>query len=132
MWLADAKALQENRQLRTDRVERKKTFKAHDFKISKSTVVKNHLRNTFKSKFIADYRVLEIVNNCTLIIQSPYGKTRWININDAKPVSARAATDTALQDFKQAVIRKEHTCPYQLRSSTEYAMMSPQRIFWKT
>ena len=31
LWLAHAKALQENRQLRTDRVDRNKNFKAHDF-----------------------------------------------------------------------------------------------------
>ena len=58
-----------NRQLRTDRVERNKNFKAHDFKISQPIVVKNHLRNTFESKFIADYRVLEIVNDCTLTVK---------------------------------------------------------------
>ena len=98
---------------------RNKYFKAHDFKIGQPRVVKNHLRNTFESKFIADYRVLEIVNDHTLIIQSPDAKTSWININDAKSVSATAATDTAFQDFKQAVMRKEHTHPYQLRSSTK-------------
>ena len=63
--------------------------------------------------------MLEIVNNHTLIIQSPDGKTRPININHVKPVTARAATDTALQDFKQVVMRKQHTHQYQLRSSTK-------------
>ena len=106
LWLAHAKALQENRQLRTDRVKSNKNFKAHDFKIGQPTVVKNHLRNTFESKFIAHYRVLEIVNDCTLIIQSPDDKTRQININNAKPISTKAATDIALQDFKQAAIKK--------------------------
>ena len=119
LWLAHTKALQENRQLRTGRVKRNKNVKAHDFKIGQPIVVKNHLRNTFESKFIADYRVLEIVSNCTLIIQSPDGKTRQININDAKPISAKAAIDNALQDFKQAAMRKEHTHQYQLRSSTK-------------
>ena len=33
-------------------------------------------------------------------MQSPNGKTRKININDAKPVSASTATDNTLQDFK--------------------------------
>ena len=44
LWLAHAKALQENRH-----------FKAQNFKISQPIAVKNHLRNTFESKFIADY-----------------------------------------------------------------------------
>ena len=88
MWLAHAKALQENKQLKTDKVEKNKHSKAFDFKIGQPIVIKHHLRNTFESKFITDYRVLEIVNDCTLIVQRPDGKTRQININDAKPISA--------------------------------------------
>ena len=49
LWLAHAKALQENRQLKADKVEKNKHFKAHDFKISQLVTVKNHLRNTFES-----------------------------------------------------------------------------------
>ena len=74
--------------------------------------IKNHLRNTFKSRFISDYRVLKIINECTLLVESPNGKTRQININDAKPVSATAATDNALQDFKQSAMKREYTHPY--------------------
>ena len=119
LWLNHAKALQENRQLKTDEVEKNKHFKARDFKIGQLIAVKNHLRNTFESKFIADYRVLEIVNDCTLIVDSPDGKTRQINISDAKAISARAATDNALQDFKLSAMKKEHTHQYQLQSLTK-------------
>ena len=76
LWLAHAKALQENRQLKTDKVEKNKHFKAHDFKIGQLIAVKNHLRDTFESKFISDYRVLEVVNECTLVIESTDSKTR--------------------------------------------------------
>ena len=58
--------------------------------------------------------MLEIVNDCTLIVEKPDGKTRQININDAKPTSARAATDNALQDFNLLAMKKEHTHQYQL------------------
>ena len=68
LWLAHAKVLQVNRQLNTEKVEKNKHFKAHDFKICQPIAVQNHLRNTFESKFITDYRVLEIVNDCTLIV----------------------------------------------------------------
>ena len=44
-------------------------------------------------------------------------KTRKININDAKPVSAITAADNMLQEFKQSVLRREHTHPYSLHSS---------------
>ena len=33
----------------------------------------------------------------TVLIQSPDGKTRKINVNDAKPVSAISAADNELQ-----------------------------------
>ena len=58
---------------------------------------------------ISDHRVLEIVNDCTLVVESPDGKTILFNINDTKPISARAATDNALQDFKLSAMKKEHT-----------------------
>ena len=48
----------------------------------------NHLKGTFNTKFVSDFRILNIINKCTLLIQSPNGKTRKININDVKPVSA--------------------------------------------
>ena len=76
LWLAHAKALQENRQLKTEKVEKNKHFKAHGFKIGQLITIKNHLRNTSESKFISDYRVLDIVNKHTLVIESPDGKTR--------------------------------------------------------
>ena len=72
--------------------------------------------------------MLEIVNDHTLMIQSLASKTRWININDAKPISARAVTDTALQDFKQAAMQKEYRISSEVPLS-EYKMMSlPQDI----
>ena len=72
--------------LKTEKVEKNKHFKAHNFKVGQLIAVKNYLRNTFESRFISDYRVLEIVNECTLLVESPDSKTRQINIKDAKPV----------------------------------------------
>ena len=72
----------------------------------------------FDQKFISDYRILNIINDCTLLIQSPDGKTRKININDAKPVSAISAANNMLEDFKQSILKREHTHPYNLCSSS--------------
>ena len=69
---------------------------------------------------MSDYRVLDKVNEWTLVVETPDGKTKWINVNNAKPVSARPATDNDLQDFKLSAMRKEHTHPYMLQSSTKY------------
>ena len=54
----------------------------------------------FATKFVLDYRILNIINKCTLLIQIPDGKTRTIDINDAKPVLAITAADNTLQGFK--------------------------------
>ena len=119
LWSAHTKALQESRQLKTEKVKRNKHFKAHNFKVGQSVAVKNHLRNTFESRFMSDYRVLKIVNECTLLEESPDGKTRQININDAKPVSGTATTNNALNEFKQSAMRKDHTHPYMLQSTSK-------------
>ena len=103
----------------TENVKKNKHFKAHDFKVGQLVAVKTHLRNTFESRFMSDYRVLKIVNKCTLLVESPDGKNRQININDAKPVSATATTDNALQDFKTLSNDKDHTHPYMLQSSSK-------------
>ena len=100
-------------------MEKNKHFKAHDFKVGQLIAVKNHLRNTFESRFVSDYRVLKILNEQTLLVESPDDKTRQININNAKPVSATAATNNALQDFKQSAMRREYTHPYMLWSSSK-------------
>ena len=78
----------------------------------------NHLKGTFNIKFVSDFRILNIINEHTLLIQSPDGKIRKININNAKPVSAFTGTDNVLQDFKQSMLRKENTHHYNLHSSS--------------
>ena len=76
LWLSHAKSLQENRLLKTGTLEQNKHFKSHNFKVGQLIAVKNHLRNTFNTRFISDYRILKIINECTLLIESPGRKTR--------------------------------------------------------
>ena len=59
LWSAHTKSLQENRLLKTEKVEKNKCFKARDFKIGQLIAVKNPLKNTFEPKFVSDYRVLK-------------------------------------------------------------------------
>ena len=61
---------------------------------------------------------MKIINEHTLLIESPDGKTRKININNSKLVSAITAADNVLQEFEQSMLRKEHTHPYNLHSSS--------------
>ena len=118
LWLNHAKSLQENRLLKIDALECNKHFKSHEFKVGQLVAVKNHLRNTFDTRFLSDYRIVKNINKCSLLIESPDGKTRKININDAKPVSAITAADNVLQEFKQSLLRRECTHPYTLHSSS--------------
>ena len=56
-------------------MEKNKHFTAHNFKVGQLIAVKNHLRSTFEPKFVSDYRILKIIIECTLLIESPSGKT---------------------------------------------------------
>ena len=94
------KALEESRQLKIEKVDKNKHFKANGFKLGQLIAVKKHLRNTFEYRFLSDSRVLEIVNEHTLLVENPDSKTRQIYINGAKPVSATVITNNSLQDFK--------------------------------
>ena len=71
LWLTHAKSLQENRLLKTNTLECNKHFKSHHFKVGQLVAVKNHLKSTFDAKLISDYRILEIINERTLLIESP-------------------------------------------------------------
>ena len=62
-------------------LECNKNFKSHHFKVGQLVTVKNNLKSTFDPKFISGHIILNIINECTLLIQSPDGKTRKININ---------------------------------------------------
>ena len=75
-------------------------FQITKFNVGQLVAVKNLLQNTFETKFVSDYRILKIVNECTLLIESPDGKTCQIDINNAKPVSAADATDNTSHKFK--------------------------------
>ena len=106
-------------------MEHNKNFKSHHYKVGQLVTVKKHLKSMFDPKFISDYRILDIINECTLLIQSPDGKIRKININDAKPVSAISAAYNMLEDFKQSMLRREHTHSYNLHSSSMSVWSSP-------
>ena len=113
LWLTHAKSLQENRLLKPNTLECNKNIMSQHFNVGQLIALKNHLKSTFDPKFVSYYRILNIINECTLLIQSPDDKTRKININDAKAVSA---ADNMLQDFKQSMLRRECTHPYNLHS----------------
>ena len=46
------------------------------FEIGQIVMVKNHAFHTFKSKYLLDYRVKKIINDITLLLDTPNGKER--------------------------------------------------------
>ena len=44
------------------------------FEIAQMVMVKSHTCHTFKPKYLMDYRVMQIINQCTLLLVSPNGR----------------------------------------------------------
>ena len=45
-------------------------------------MVKNYAHHTFEPKYLLVYKVLNIINDSTLLLITPKGKERKTNIND--------------------------------------------------
>ena len=54
------------------------------FEIGQPVMVWNHAHHKFEPKYLLDYRVLQILNDSTLLLVNPDGKDRKTNINDVK------------------------------------------------
>ena len=76
LWLTHAKSLPENRLSKTNTLECNKHFQSDHFKVGQLVADKNHLKSMFDTKFVSEYRILNIINECTLLIQSPDEKNQ--------------------------------------------------------
>ena len=74
-----------------DPLEERKFDKASDLKIGQLILIKNHTVATFQLKYLADHRVVKILNNSTVIMSSPDRKEKKCNINHVKPISPTTA-----------------------------------------
>ena len=54
------------------------------FEAGQPVMVRNHAHHTIEPKYLLDYRVLQILNDSTLLIVTPDGKERKMSINDVK------------------------------------------------
>ena len=67
-------------------------------------MVRNHAHHTFEPNYLLDNRVLQLLNDSTLLLVTPDGKERKMNINDVKPCStlklAENAWDSSLGSIK--------------------------------
>ena len=82
MWKLCTKLLEENS--RADLAENKKISKANNLKIDQLVFVKDHCKGTFEPTNIYDHRVSGILNDCTVIFNTPDGKEKKYNIHHIK------------------------------------------------
>ena len=108
-----------------DPIEKRKFDKASDLRIGWLVLIKNHTASTFQPKYLADHRVLKIVNDSTVIMSSPDGKEKKCNIHHIKPISTTIAFTSAFDEFQKSITKegqKHNTANqnhYNLRSQSK-------------
>ena len=100
MWRLNAELLHDSRETK-DPVEERKFDKASDLKIGQLVSIKNHTASTFQPKYLADHRVIKIVNDSTVIVSSPDGKEKKHNIHHVKPISLLQYSLQLLRSFRK-------------------------------
>ena len=86
------------------------------FEIGQPVMVKNHARCIFKPKYLPDYRVLQTLNDSTLLLVSLKGKERKkTNIYDVKPYSTLDLIENAWDSFLGSIKINHQNYTYNLR-----------------
>ena len=110
MWKIHAELLCNSRQSK-DPEEEKKFDNASDLKIGQLVLIKNHNTSTFQPKYLADYRVIKIVNDSTVIVSSLDGKERKCNIYHVKAISPTTAFTSAFKEFQKSITKEVKVLP---------------------
>ena len=88
-------------------------------------LIKNHIASTFQPKYLADHRVIKIVNNSKIIVSSPDGKEKKCNIHYVKAISPTTSFTSAFEEFQKSITKegqKHNTAKqshYNLRSQSK-------------
>ena len=85
-----------------DPVKERKIDNASDLKIGQLFLIKNHTISTFQPKYLADHRVVKIVNDSTVITSSPDGKAKKCNIHNVKPIPPT----TTFEEFHKSITKQ--------------------------
>ena len=101
MWKLHTKLIKENR--RTDPVENKKNTEATDLKIGQLVFVKDHQKGTFDPTYIYDHRISDILNDSTVVLNTPDGKERKCNIHHIKLMTPVDASTNAFNQFQNSI-----------------------------
>ena len=123
MWKLHAELLQDTRQYKYPG-EEEKFNKASNSKIGQLVLIKNHTASTFQPKYLADHRVIKIVNDSTIIVASPDGKEKKCNIHHVKAISPTTTFTSAFEEFQKSIVKEGQKCimvkktHYHLRSQS--------------
>ena len=123
MWKVHAELLCNSRQSK-DPEEKRKFNKASNLKIGQLVLIKNHTASTFQPKYLADHRVIKIVNDSTVIVFSPDSEEKKCNIHHVKAISCTTTFTSAFEESQEASQNSQslntakQTC-YNLRSQSK-------------
>ena len=77
--------------------------RATDLKIGQLVLIKNNTGVVFDPKYLVDHRMVQIVKELVVILQTPGCKEKRCNIHNLKPINASQAFTPAFQDFQESV-----------------------------
>ena len=77
--------------------------KATNLKIGQLVLIKNNTGIAFDPKYLADHRVVWIVNELVVILQTPDGKEKRCNIHNLKPINTSQVFTLAFKNFQESV-----------------------------
>ena len=105
MWKLHAELLHDSRKTK-DPGEDRKFDKTSNLKIGELVLIKNHTASTFQPKYLADHRVIKIVNKSTVTMSSPDGKEKKCNIPHIKAISPTTALTSAFEEFQKSIAKE--------------------------
>ena len=114
MWKTHAKWLQELRQ--SEHETERKYNHTTDLKEGQLVRMKKHIVRVFQPKYLADYRVIKVITENTVIVVSPDGRERKCSIHHIKPISPTEGFTSTFEEFTKFI--KQHNT----HLSTQYSV----------
>ena len=119
MWRLHEELLWDTRQDK-DPGDEGKFDKVSNFKIGQVVLIKNHTTSTFQPKYLADHRVIKIVNDSTVIVASPDSKEKKCNIHHVKAIFPT----TAFEEFQKSIAKEKQK--HNMAKETHYNFLRSQ------
>ena len=83
--------------------QKRKTIVPGNLKEGQLVHMKNYNVRTFQPKYVADYRVIKIINVNTVIVASPDGMERKCNFHHIKPILPTEAFTSEFEEFTKCI-----------------------------